>query len=71
MDYMNILFTCIGVFVVFASYKNYDWFMNHRKALFLSKLIGGRERTRIFYIGLGMVIVGVGLFHIMTGTSIS
>lgn len=47
-----------GAFPVVASWRNWDWFFNHRKArLFVAMF--GRNGARVFYTILGLLI-GVG-----------
>lgn len=54
-----IFFLC-GVFSIFCSVKNYDWFLNNRKAYLIVK-IAGRNGARIFYSVLGTIICIFGL----------
>ncbi len=49
-----------GLFAIFCSIKNYDWFMEHRKAQMLAAVLG-RNGTRVFYALLGLALVTVGL----------
>ncbi|GDX80942.1 hypothetical protein LBMAG42_27530 [Deltaproteobacteria bacterium] len=45
-----------GLFTLVCASRDYDWFMNHRKArLFVS--IFGRTGARIFYMGLGVALI--------------
>lgn len=53
------LFVAIGLFCFFCAYKDYDWFMNNRKAKVLVKIFG-RKGARIFYCLLGALIFSVG-----------
>ena len=46
----------IGLFSIFCSIMNYDWFIEHSKARLFLKLFG-RTGTRIFYILLGAGII--------------
>ncbi|MCL2053742.1 MAG: immunity 17 family protein [Oscillospiraceae bacterium] len=46
----------VGVFAIFCSIKDYDWFMESRKARFIVRLLG-REGARLFYIILGILII--------------
>jgi hypothetical protein len=48
-----------GVFCAFCAFKDYDWFMNNRKAWLLVKIFG-RRIVRAFYIVLGLALVGAG-----------
>ncbi|MDR1884723.1 MAG: immunity 17 family protein [Synergistaceae bacterium] len=45
---------------------NYDWFMNARRARLLVKIFG-RGGARIFYMALGLLIVGAGVVMYMSG----
>ena len=59
-----------GLFSAFCAAKDYDWFMEHRKARYLSAIIG-RGGTRAFYIALGVVLIIVGaLFFIHPPTNL-
>ena len=51
----------IGGFTFFCALKDYDWFMNSRKAAFLTMILG-RSIARIFYMVLGLAFIGGGLF---------
>ena len=51
-----------GIFSVFCAYMDFDWFFNNYKARPLVKTFG-RERMRIFYIIIGIVIFFLGLFY--------
>jgi hypothetical protein len=54
-----ILVVC-GVFAICGSLMNWEWFMNHRKARFMTRMLG-RGGTRIFYGLLGTALVVLGL----------
>lgn len=66
---MPWFFVLAGLFTLTAAVCNWDWFMNHRKARFLSNLIT-RTGTRIFYgvIGAALLVAGVlaltGVIHV-------
>jgi hypothetical protein len=49
----------VGIFAVFCAARDYDWFMNHRKARLLVSIFG-RTAIRVFYILVGIVLVAVG-----------
>ena len=51
----------IGGFAFFCAYRDFDWFMNNRRAALLVMILG-RGGARIFYMLLGLVIIGGGLF---------
>ncbi len=50
----NILLILIGALFLAAGIFDWDWFMESRRASFIIKFIGGRERGRVFYIVLGV-----------------
>lgn len=54
-----VLFILAGVFSIFASVKNWDWYFNNRKARPFVRIFG-REGARVFYIFIGIFIIGVG-----------
>jgi hypothetical protein len=49
-----------GLVTALGGYKEWDWFMNHRKARFFVNIFG-RNGARLFYIILGLAISGVGI----------
>lgn len=49
---MALLALLVGLFSVFCTVKDYDWFMQSRKARFFVNL-WGRNGARAFYIVLG------------------
>ena len=61
MDYKGLIFSLIGVFTLVCAYYEYEWFMNNRKVRFLSKILGRRSRARVFYIGLGILMITLGI----------
>ncbi|EAZ92987.1 immunity 17 family protein [Crocosphaera chwakensis] len=48
-----------GLFSLCGAIFNWNWYMNHRKARFIVKILG-RAGARIFYgvLGLGFIILG-------------
>ncbi len=62
MEKILISLLCLlgGLFAIFCSAKNYDWFMEHRKARTMSAILG-RNGARAFYIVLGAVMALAGL----------
>ncbi len=56
----GIVIFLAGLFSVFCAAKDYDWFMNSSKARLFVKLLG-RNGARVFYILLGLVLIGVSL----------
>ena len=57
---LSIVIALCGLFAIFCSLKDYDWFMENRRAKAISSLIG-RKGTRVFYTVLGLVLVVVGV----------
>jgi small neutral amino acid transporter SnatA (MarC family) len=56
---MPWLFVFAGLFSLAGAVFNWNFFMNHRKAQSVARLLG-RNGTRVFYALLGLVIAGVG-----------
>ena len=56
----SLLLILAGIFSVVCAAFDFDWFMNHRKAQYISKRIG-RKGARIFYVVLGAVIIAFGV----------
>jgi len=58
MEDILIVILCMGTgfFSLICAWKEYDWFMNHRKAWFMNGILG-RKGARIFYMGLGLGII--------------
>ena len=59
-----ILFILVGLLSVAASYFNWDWYFNNYRARFFVKTIG-RKGARIFYMVLGLFLVGLGTALLM------
>lgn len=59
MNPMGLFFVFAGLFSVAGGVCNWDWFMNHHKAQFMSSLLG-RNGARVFYmiLGLGLAVFG-------------
>ena len=53
-----------GLFAIFCAWKDYDWFMEHRKARFFVAIFG-RDGARIFYGILGLLMMGMGAYIAM------
>ena len=56
----GIFFVLAGLFSILGAIKNWNFFMNNRKAYIWVKLFG-RNGARIFYGILGFVIAIIGL----------
>ena len=57
---MKIIFILIGLFSILGGVLNWNWFMNNGRASFFVNILG-RNGARIFYIGLGILLVAYGL----------
>jgi hypothetical protein len=55
-----------GVFAVVCAWQDYEWFMNHRKARLMVRLLG-RNGTRIFYAVIGTALAIGGAFMLVAG----
>lgn len=49
----------IGLFSIIASAINWDFFFNQRKAQFILNMMG-RQKARVFYGVLGLIIFSIG-----------
>lgn len=56
----NLVFILIGLFSILGGVLNQNWFMNNASARFFVNIFG-RNSARIFYIGLGILVVAYGL----------
>ena len=58
---MAIVLILVGIFSLVGAGLDKDWFMEARKARFLTRLLGERSKVRIFYLilGSGMIIAGI------------
>lgn len=56
----NLVFILIGLFSILGGVLNWNWFMNNSRARFFVNILG-RNGARIFYIGLGILVVAYGL----------
>ena len=60
MDIKSILFFIGGIFTIFCAIMDFEWFMNHPKAVLLIKILS-RTGARILYIIVGIVFILIGL----------
>lgn len=51
-----IIGTLAGLFLIFVSLKNYDWYFESRRARYFTKLLG-RKGARIFYALIGIIFI--------------
>ncbi|MEP6986192.1 MAG: immunity 17 family protein [Chloroflexota bacterium] len=56
----NIVIILIGLFSILGGLLNWDWFMNNWRARFFVNILG-RNGARLFYVGLGMFLIVVGI----------
>ncbi len=57
---MGFVMIGVGAFSASCAVANFDWFMNHRKARFIARIFG-KNGARIFYVLLGVGLVGLGV----------
>ena len=60
MNPIGLLIVAAGAFAIAGAIFNWNWFMNHRRARFLVRVLS-RTGTRIFYgiLGLALTILGI------------
>lgn len=58
---MSIALILAGIFSLAGAGLDKDWFMESRKAYFMTRLLGSRARARILYLilGSGLIITGL------------
>lgn len=54
--FMILVCICAGVFSIFCALKDYDFFMESRKAVLFVKILG-RNGARVFYVLLGIFLI--------------
>jgi hypothetical protein len=56
----GLVLAACGLFAICGAGFDWEWFMNHRKARFVSTIFG-RAGARVFYmlLGTGLVVVGL------------
>ena len=59
MNPMGLFLVFAGLFSVAGGVFNWEWFMTHRKARFMTAILT-RTGARIFYIALGTFIAVIG-----------
>jgi small neutral amino acid transporter SnatA (MarC family) len=59
MTVQNYLLMAAGVFTVLGAAADWDWFMNNRRAALFVRMFG-RDGARVFYVLLGLLLVGIG-----------
>lgn len=63
---LPILLILAGAFSFFCSFMNYPFFMNHRKAVTMRRILGD-TLTRVFYMILGIALVVAGIVFFAVG----
>lgn len=58
---LQALFVLIGCVSVGASLFNWDWFFNAQNTQFILKRLG-RNRSRIFYAFIGVLMIATGIY---------
>lgn len=53
-----VLFFLCGGFAAYCAFMDYEWFMGHRRAKMVARLLG-RNGTRVFYITMGVALMVV------------
>jgi len=56
----NILILLVGLFSILGGILDWNWFMNNWRARFFVNILG-RNGARLFYIGLGVFLVVLGV----------
>ncbi len=67
MNLFGFIFVAAGIFCTLGAVLNWDWFMEHRKARFLSSILT-RTGARFLYVVLGAGLTVVGLL-VVTGVT--
>jgi hypothetical protein len=57
---IGLVFVAVGLFAIAGAALQWSWFLGHRKAQAMTKLLG-RTGTRVFYcvLGLALIVFGV------------
>ena len=58
--FYSFLFLAAGLVTLLGALMNWSWFMKHRKARFVVRILGN-QGTRMLYILIGLVIVIFGI----------
>ena len=59
MNFMGLILVAGGIFSIVCAALDFEWFMNHPKAKFMSSILS-RNGARAFYIVLGLLLVVLG-----------
>lgn len=55
----GFIFIISGLFIFICAWKDWDWFMNNKKAKFFNTVVGrGKMRYFYFILSIGMVVAG-------------
>lgn len=70
IDLIIMIFAiAFGVFALMASILNWDFYFEHPRAKFFVKILT-RTGARIFYAILGLFLMGLGVYTILTETGV-
>ncbi len=61
-----VIFVLLGLFVIVCAIKDFDWFMEHRRAKIFLKLFG-RSGARVFYGIIGIAIIALTVLGYING----
>ena len=59
MDFRIAFLVFVGGFSIVGALFDWDWFMTHRRARFLTKIVRSRRNARIFYVVLGLLFIAM------------
>lgn len=66
--YLSLLIVAAGIFSFVCTFKGWDWYMDHPKTRFMTKILG-RTGARVFYMILGACFAVFGLLMFFMGHS--
>jgi small neutral amino acid transporter SnatA (MarC family) len=58
--FLSLVLSVVGMFTIVCALRDFDWFMESRKAWIFVKLFG-RKGARVFYMILGATLIFVGI----------
>ncbi|MDR0988124.1 MAG: immunity 17 family protein [Prevotellaceae bacterium] len=62
---MPLIFGATGLVALLAAWLNWDWFFSARNTAFIVKT-AGRKRARLFYGLLGVLLLAMSLYFVVT-----
>ena len=63
MDFLDIFLLAFGLFLLLASYKNWDWFFKRVNPLGIP--LSHRKGLRVLYAILGLVVIGMVIYFLI------